>query len=528
MPRNIPVETVAKYLSYLVYFIFLVLKGNISYRSSNCPANHFAFVNLANGEHDCWPCLSCPHGYGSSIPCGSLISEKTLVQCISCEFGVTFSSSFDQSACQTCSKCKPNETVVRLCMPTTDVICLRCEPNQITWISSKKETYEYECFDCPICSSGFEPSHPCGSTVPYGVLITCVQCREGETFSTMTDREQCKRCSPCPPGQRLIARCTKYFDTKCGHISSTRCGGNQIEWLHKTKLITCIDCPMCPAGMELSVPCGAVVASQYIKLFCVSCQPGLTYSDQQHQYECKVCSMCSPGAVLISKCSVHQNTLCSTNSSCSSNQITISSRSTVTCVDCIECSVGKEPSIPCGSLVTSGSWPRQQCTSCKPGTFSDSYGTEPCKHCQICNDGMMMKRHCSQVSNTVCLSCEAKHYFDHELSSCAPCSRCCKDERDIYPRECAHLESRKCKYRICLSNSKVSSTRKVTFNAVLTTRSTIPKSDFMLLMLMSLIFFTITVSAIVLIWLQFRRKRKKQFWTRIEERTSKRWRDVAG
>lgn len=423
-------------------------------RSSRCHSYEIELVDPVIGDHYCVPCRSCPHGQGLSPPCGSRVSGRNPILCKPCEAGKTFSSSFDKTSCKSCSQCAPNEIVVRPCKPSSDVVCSRCQPNQITWISSTKE--KYECLDCPICPPGFEPSHPCGSTVPYGVLITCVQCREGETFSATTDREQCAPCSLCGPRrQRLIARCTKYFDTICGSISTTTCGYdhiqlNQLDSLNHTE-ITCIDCPICPAGMELSEPCGIVVYRP-ISLSCVSCRPGFTYSDQPSKQGCKPCTSCPPGAVVISHCSVLNNTACSTNSRCSYNQISFSHGSTLTCVDCIECSVGKEPSIARGSLVTVS--PRQQCISCKPGTFSDSYGTEPCRPCQKCNKEIMVIRKCTKASNTVCLPCEANQYYDHKLSSCAPCSRCCKDEKDYYPQECSHFESRKCKSRVCLPSSR--------------------------------------------------------------------------
>ena len=220
--------------------------------SSRCRSNELELV-----DHTCWPCPECPPGSEVSPPCGSRLTLRRYISCKPCEAGKTFSSSWNEPSCKSCSQCAPNETVVRRCKPSSDVVCLRCQPNQISWISTTEE--KHECLDCPICPPGFEPSHPCGSTVPYGVLITCVECREGETFSAQTDRKQCKRCSLCGARQRLTARCTKYFDTICGSISSAKCRYdqiqlNQLDSLNRTQK-TCMDCPMCPAGTELSKPC---------------------------------------------------------------------------------------------------------------------------------------------------------------------------------------------------------------------------------------------------------------------------------
>lgn len=490
--------------------------------SSRCRSNELELV-----DHTCWPCPKCPPGLEVSPPCGSRLSLLSrYISCKSCEAGKTFSSSWNETSCKSCSQCAPNETVVRRCKPSSDVVCSRCQPNQISWISTTEE--KHECLDCPICPPGFEPSHPCGSTVPYGVLITCVKCREGETFSAQTDRKQCKRCSPCGARQRLIARCTKYFDTICGSISSAKCRYDQIQLkqldsLNRTQK-TCMDCPMCPAGTELSKPCGTVAYRQ-IDILCVPCRPGFTYSDQPSKEGCKPCKSCSPDAVVISHCSVLRDTVCSTNLKCSSNQISFSNGSTLTCVDCIECSVGEEPSIACGSLLTV--LPRQQCVSCKPGTFSDIYGTQPCRPCQSCDKEELVKRKCTQASDTVCFSCEANQYFDHELWSCAPCSTCCKDENDRYPQECAHLTRRKCKLRICLPNS-FQSIKAVSATTMKTTTA-VPDSKTKILVLSTLIVLTLCIATVfIFTCVRLRSFRQRQLHLTFRKTQKKRWQDVAG
>lgn len=499
-------------------------------RSSKCLSNEIEMVDKLTEKYFCLRCPSCPPGMGLSHPCGSLVNEP--LRCELCKAGKTFSSSFDETSCSSCSQCAPNETVVKPCSTSSDVVCSRCQANQITWISSKKE--KHECLDCPICPSGFEPSHPCGSAVPYGVLIACVQCREGETFSAMRDKEQCKPCSRCGPRQRLIARCTKYFDTICGSSSSTKCGYdqiqlNQLDSLNRTE-ITCIDCPMCPAGMELSKPCGTVTYRR--KLSCVPCRPGFTYSDQRSKYRCKRCTSCSPNAVVISLCSVLKDTACSTNSRCASNQISFSHGSKLTCIDCVECSVGEEPSIACGSLVTVS--PRQQCMSCKPGTFSDMYGTQPCRPCRGCDKEELVERKCTQTSDTVCVSCEANQYFDHELWSCAPCSICCNDKENQYPQECSHLTIRKCKLKMCLTNTSpfkaVSATTMQTSTAVsATTMKTLTITNLRMIMVLSLSALFMTVTLLFLTLLRMRSSfRQRQLQATFRKTRTKRWQDVSG
>ena len=496
---------------------------------SICRHNEFEMVGPF--ESLCLPCPICPPGLGLSPPCGSLVSAGTYISCKPCEAGKTFSSTFDDTSCKRCSQCAQNETVVKPCALFSDVVCSRCsQPNQIIWISSRRE--KHECLDCPICPPGFEPSHPCGSTVPYGVLITCVQCREGETFSAMTNRQQCKRCSPCGPKQSLIARCTKYFDTICGSVSSAKCGYgqiqlNQLDSLNRTE-ITCIDCPMCPAGTELSQPCGTV-AYKKRDLFCVSCRPGFTFSDQPTKYGCKPCTSCSPDTVVISNCSVLKDTVCSANARCSSKQISLPHGSTLTCIDCILCSVGEEPSIACGSLVTV--LPRQQCVSCKPGTFSDIYGTQPCRPCRGCDKKESVKRKCTQASDTVCILCEANQYFDHELWSCVPCSICCKDEGNHFPQECSHLTIRKCKLRMCLTNTfpakvlPATTMETSTAMSVATMKTSVSKLV-VLSFITTVLFAVMLTSFVMLAWrLRFHRRKMLSIFRKTQK---KRWRDVAG
>lgn len=375
------------------------------------------------------------------------------------------------SPCRKCSQCKSDEIVVRPCRPSADTVCAKCKPYQNTWIDTRKE--EYGCFECPVCSSGFEPSHPCGSVIPYGQIITCVPCQEGKTFSTMPDKGQCKKCSSCPRGQRTIARCTKYSDTICG----VPCGNDRIVMLEVSvnpPNVSCIHCPLCPLGMEPSVDCGGT-ASYESEVFCVSCKPGLTYSDRYGPHKCKRCTACAPGKVLISPCSTHHNTVC--GGRCLLNQITFSNKSSSVCVDCIKCAVGMEPSIPCGAVVEDR--PRQQCKPCKVGTFSSTYGTEPCQTCSICGDKSVTKK-CTKTSNTVCSRCKRNHYYDPFVFACRHCSRCCNGWNNKYPRKCNLGKWRKCQARRCSSTSKapLATTKHIPYRTFLV-QSTSTTSNFM-------------------------------------------------
>ena len=349
---------------------------------------------------------------------------------MSCPVGYTFSNKYGR--CRQCSQCQPDETVVRPCSPTADAVCARCGNNTIIWIDSKKKTYG--CFTCLICRAGFEPSHPCGSTVPHGTMITCIPCKKGETFSPKRNRKKCKRCSSCPHGQRAVVQCTTIFDTVCPRP----CRGEQYtlvtRYNNETK-VECIKCLTCPRGMEPSMPCGAVFRNN-VTLSCVLCQPGLTFSDRPSKHKCKRCRVCPPGNVVVSNCSIGRDTICS-KTCLRHKQITVSN---TTCTNCVKCSVGMEPAIRCGSSVPA--LPRQRCTPCKPGTFSNTYGSEPCWNCRICH---REKTLCTPISDSVC-----RPFFTHIRKASVRCSTCCNDGNDSFPTECRHLKWRKCQPRICL------------------------------------------------------------------------------
>ena len=448
----------------------------------SCPKDKIEEINEETEENVCWPCLSCPPGQKPSVSCGSIVNMGAFIQCEECEKN-TFSVSYDMSLCRKCTQCELNEIVSRPCRPSADTVCARCKPDQNTWIDTRKE--EYGCFKCPVCLSGFEPSHPCGSVVPYGEIITCVPCQEGKTFSTMRDKRQCRKCSSCPRGQNIIARCTKYSDTICG----VPCGNDKIVLLELSRYppnVSCIDCPLCREGMEPSVDCGGT-ATYGREVFCVSCKPGLTYSDRYGSHKCKRCTTCSPGKVLISHCSINHDTICGT--SCLFNQITFFNKSNSVCVDCIKCSVGMEPSISCGAVVEDLPW--QGCKPCKVDTFSSTYGTEPCQPCSNCGDKSVTKR-CTKTSNTVCSPCKHNYYYDPFVFTCLPCSSCCSSWSNNYPRECNLRKWRKCQARRCSSTLKapsatalVESTEYITYRTF-STQSTRTKNKSLLILIVSI------------------------------------------
>lgn len=105
-----------------------------------------------------------------------------------------------------------------------------------------------------------------------------------------------------------------------------------------------------------------------------------------------------------------------------------------TCLACIDCPDGMEPSIACGTVAKHGT--HLHCVVCRDGTYSDTYGKEQCKPCTLCSVGRTMARNCSATKNARCGSCRYGYYEDDFVSDCLLCSVCCWDSRDQFEAQC--------------------------------------------------------------------------------------------
>ena len=105
-----------------------------------------------------------------------------------------------------------------------------------------------------------------------------------------------------------------------------------------------------------------------------------------------------------------------------------------TCLACIDCPDGMEPSIPCGTVAKYGT--HLHCVECKEGTFSNTYDKGQCKQCTVCSTGRTVARNCSTTKNTQCGSCSHGYYKSEVVFDCLPCSVCCWDGRDQLEGQC--------------------------------------------------------------------------------------------
>ncbi|PFX19995.1 uncharacterized protein LOC111337475 isoform X1 [Stylophora pistillata] len=117
------------------------------------------------------------------------------------------------------------------------------------------------------------------------------------------------------------------------------------------------------------------------------------------------------------------------------------------CIDCPDCPVGSEISVPCGTSVKY--WTPVHCISCKLGeTYSEKYDKAQCKACTICSAGKAMVKNCTLFSNTQCSKeCKPGFYSFPFSFSCWPCSDCCHDGKDELSEECSGNYLKKCKMR---------------------------------------------------------------------------------
>ena len=138
-----------------------------------------------------------------------------------------------------------------------------------------------------------------------------------------------------------------------------------------------------------------------------------------------------------------------------------------TCIPCIDCPDGTEPSIPCGGTAKYGT--HLHCEACRQGTYSENYGKGPCKPCSLCSVGRIVTRNCSATKNTQCGSCKYGYYQKvvtiNLLSHCLPCSVCCGDGKDKLEKQCTDqgLPSQQhCKLRAAPSCQLLRTTSKIT------------------------------------------------------------------
>ena len=151
----------------------------------NCTAQHIKTIDASTGRCvDCWSCLECHEGSGSSVPCGATVTVGTPLQCVLCVTGTNFSDITGTSQCQACGMCSgQHESVLSECTRESNVIC-KCDAG----FFRNKTTQE--CLPCASCCSG-----------DHNILEHCQ--RDGDAI-----RKKCKFEEPwpstCPPSVTAV------------------------------------------------------------------------------------------------------------------------------------------------------------------------------------------------------------------------------------------------------------------------------------------------------------------------------------
>ena len=97
-------------------------------KGSECPycsSQYVKIVDPSTGKCvECWPCLECADGQGSSVKCGATVPKGTEIHCVLCVNGANFSDSFGTDQCQPCGVCAgKHEHILNKCTYESDVKC---------------------------------------------------------------------------------------------------------------------------------------------------------------------------------------------------------------------------------------------------------------------------------------------------------------------------------------------------------------------------------------------------------------------
>ncbi|XP_068694894.1 uncharacterized protein [Montipora foliosa] len=136
---------------YLEIFSTVFLVSTIKCASLQCKKNCAnEFVTILHGSdkcNDCWRCPECQEGLGSSVACGTNVTNDTSIHCVECVSGVNFSDSNGIEQCQPCGLCDgKHERLVAECTPEMNVLC-ECQDGYY-----RNET-NGECLPCASCCS---------------------------------------------------------------------------------------------------------------------------------------------------------------------------------------------------------------------------------------------------------------------------------------------------------------------------------------------------------------------------------------
>ncbi|XP_068702767.1 tumor necrosis factor receptor superfamily member 16-like isoform X2 [Montipora foliosa] len=154
----------------VAFVLFLCAHVQATKPAGYCSKNQFIVDHIhANGSTSCEDCEICPRGQGLSHRCGSRIPSDTMVNCVPCPDGVSFSSGDDTSSCAPCSSCVEGQVVLQKCTSTHDVVCdKKCYSNDEYFDTSGN------CLPCSKCCGDEDKVvEECKSNLGAGSDMVC-------------------------------------------------------------------------------------------------------------------------------------------------------------------------------------------------------------------------------------------------------------------------------------------------------------------------------------------------------------------
>lgn len=210
-------------------------------------------------------CPKCPPGLGTTALCGATVPYNASIECKVCT-PEHYSDSFSSESCKPCSACMPDEVMVGKCTKISNTRC-SCKPCPMGYyrdqtlskclpcseccsnaldvvaqcvsqgmphtqacsyskskhcrskcgydeITVKMHGGKHRCLPCPVCSSEFGLTKPCGGFLYDEVVPKCEPPTLGKRF--INQQGVLQSCKNCSPGQEVIVNCSAKSDTICG------------------------------------------------------------------------------------------------------------------------------------------------------------------------------------------------------------------------------------------------------------------------------------------------------------------------
>ena len=188
----------------------------------NCHPEQYRVEDRNGTFLNCRDCIDCPGMYGATSPCNTVIYRDTMIDCVRCDLGKTFSSENNNQQCQSCKSttCHRNEEWVGVCTYEED--STRCTGTCVQgYYWSKNLTEPCQLCNSTICHQNEEVVGMC--TTKEDNRRCNSTCFKGYYWSKNLT-EPCQACKniTCHHNEVVVGMCTPKED-------NTRCNGTCIK-----------------------------------------------------------------------------------------------------------------------------------------------------------------------------------------------------------------------------------------------------------------------------------------------------------